>query len=1014
IEAGRLEATYEPIELDVLTRELAEVFRPVLEGAGLRFVVDCPPLGTAVHVDRQLWERILFNLLSNAFKYTLAGAVEVMLARVGDHVVLRVRDTGCGIPAAELPRLFERFHRVAGNRGRTIEGTGIGLALVHELVKLHGGAIEVDSEVDRGTELRVAIPIGTAHLPSARIGAARERPRNELPTLDGWLPAQAVSARRKEPPSDAARILVVDDNADVRAFMLHLLGDTYRVECVDDGEAALVAARRERPDLVISDVMMPKLDGFGLLAALRSDAALHDLPVILLSARAGEEARAEGIEAGADDYIVKPFGARELLARVSARLELARMAALVRAESDAMHELFAQTPVPTAVLRGRELVFERANDACIAVLGGRDLLGRPLLAVLPELAGQGLDRVLHDVLDSGRSHVLTEAPIELVRDDSGAPRPGHWNLTFGPIRDEGGHVGAVIVIGSEVTDEVRARASIAQSEARYREEAHSLEALHRVGIALAEERDLQRILQTVTDTATAISGARFGAFFYNVVDQAGGSYMLYTLSGAPREAFEGFGLPRNTAVFAPTFAGEAPVRLDDVRADPRYGHSAPHYGMPKGHLPVRSYLAVPVVSRSGEPIGGLFFGHPEVGVFDERAERLVVGIASQAAVAIDNARLDEQRVELIAQLRDGDRRKDEFLATLSHELRNPLAPLRSGLQLLRMRNGEDQLLPVLERQVDHLVRLVDDLLEVSRISQGHLELRTQPIELGSVVANVLDTIAPQIAASGVELGVEVATGLWVQGDAVRLAQILTNLLANALKYTARAGTIAIAARRDGDDIVLAVRDSGCGISASAIDRVFDMFDRGDQASGLGPGGLGVGLSISRRLAQLHGGSLTAHSAGIGHGSEFALRLPGIAGVRVEPPARAQPRELPPRRVLVVDDNVDAAEMLALLLQSQDMTVHVADGGRVALELFARHDPEVVLLDIGMPEIDGYEVARRIRAEFPERRPILVALTGWGQQDDRRRVREAGFDHHLVKPAELETLRALLSSIERQV
>ncbi len=1018
IEAGRLEASYEPTELDALTRELAEVFRPVMEGAGLRFVVDCPPLGTAIHVDRQLWERILFNLLSNAFKYTLTGSVEVVLARQGDQVELRVRDTGCGIPAAELPRMFERFHRVAGTRGRTIEGTGIGLALVQELVKLHGGTIAVESEVDRGTELRVSIPIGTAHLPSERVGTVRTPvaapQRGPSLAIDGWVPAQAAlaSPRRSAPP-DAPRILVADDNADVRAFLVHLLGDAHRIESVEDGAAALAAARRERPDLVVTDVMMPQIDGFGLLAALRADAELADVPVILLSARAGEEARAEGIEAGADDYVVKPFAPRELLARVSARLELARMGRLLRAESRAMHELFAQTPMPTAVLRGRELVFERANDACVRLLGGRELLGRPLLEVLPELAGQGLDALMHDVLESGRSHVLTEAALDFARDASGMPRPSHWNLTLGPIREVDGRVVAVIVIGSEVTDEVRARASIAQSEARYREEAQSLEALHRVGRTLADERELQRILQVVTDAATAVSGARFGAFFYNVVDEQGGSYMLYTLSGAPREAFERFGLPRNTAIFAPTFAAEGPVRLDDVRADPRYGRSAPHHGMPRGHLPVRSYLAVPVVSRSGEVIGGLFFGHPEVGVFDERAERLVVGIASQAAVAIDNARLDEQRVELIERLRDGDSRKDEFLATLSHELRNPLAPLRSGLQMLRQPGGighHEQLLPVLERQVDHLVRLVDDLLEVSRISQGHLELRTQPIELGSIVANVADTMAGQIAAAGLALELDVDAGLWVDGDGVRLAQILTNLVTNATKYTTRGGTISIALRREGDEVVLAVKDTGCGISADALARVFDMFDRGDQASGLGPGGLGVGLSISRRLAQLHRGSLTASSAGVGRGSEFALRLPAIEGVAAEPTAAPVRDELPRRRVLVVDDNADAAEMLALLLEADGMTVHVADGGRAALELVARHDPEVVFLDIGMPELDGYEVARQIRARQPGRRPVLVALTGWGQQDDRRRVREAGFDHHLVKPAELETLRALLSAL----
>jgi signal transduction histidine kinase/PAS domain-containing protein len=554
------------------------------------------------------------------------------------------------------------------------------------------------------------------------------------------------------------------------------------------------------------------------------------------------------------------------------------------------------------------------------------------------------------------------------------------------------------------------------AESALREEARTLEALNRVGRTLSAENDLQRIVQAVTDAATEVTGAKFGAFFYNVEDASGESYMLYTLSGAPPEAFAKFGMPRRTPMFGPTFEGQGPVRIDDVLVDPRYGRNPPHHGMPKGHLPVRSYLAVPVMPRAGEVIGGLFFGHPEPGVFTERHERLVIGIASQAAVAIENARLQEQRLQLIERLRETDQRKDEFLATLSHELRNPLAPLRSGLHLLRLEGkpggSSGQILEVMERQVNHLVRLVDDLLEMSRISRGKFELRKELVELAAIVNNALETSESSFAAA--EHAVDISlpqTPVWIEGDPVRLAQILANLLDNAAKYTEHGGRISVQGGRDGDAAVISVRDTGCGISPEALPRVFEMFSRGDHSSGRSPSGLGIGLALARKLAQMHGGSVTAHSEGVDRGSEFVVRLPlarDQSGSAVARPASEA--SLPSRRILVVDDNRDAAESLGMLLEALGADVRVAIDGPGALKMLESFDAAMILLDIGMPGMDGYEVARRIRSDFPGRRPTIVALTGWGQEEDRRRARAAGFDQHLVKPAELDALEALLASL----
>jgi PAS domain S-box-containing protein len=353
IEAGRAQANYEPTDLAALTAELASSFRSAMERAGLDFTVDCPPLSESVFVDREMWEKVVLNLLSNAFKYTLAGSVSVRLVEAEPGVELSVTDTGVGIPEQALPNLFERFHRVEGTQGRTHEGSGIGLALVHELVRLHGGTVSVSSVLGRGSTFTIKLPFGSAHLPPDRIGAERILTSTALHAnayveeVLRWLPADADSSSEDPdrtstatvaalmPGAGRSRVLVADDNADMRDYMRRLLGSHHEVIAVSNGDEALTLALKEPPDLVLTDVMMPGLDGFGLLRELRAHERTKTLPIILLSARAGEESRVEGLDAGADDYIVKPFTGRELLARVDAHLSLARM----RREADEARRL---------------------------------------------------------------------------------------------------------------------------------------------------------------------------------------------------------------------------------------------------------------------------------------------------------------------------------------------------------------------------------------------------------------------------------------------------------------------------------------------------------------------------------------------------------------------------------------------------------------------------------------------------------------------------------------------------
>jgi signal transduction histidine kinase/ActR/RegA family two-component response regulator len=366
-------------------------------------------------------------------------------------------------------------------------------------------------------------------------------------------------------------------------------------------------------------------------------------------------------------------------------------------------------------------------------------------------------------------------------------------------------------------------------------------------------------------------------------------------------------------------------------------------------------------------------------------------------------------------LQDADRRKDEFLATLAHELRNPLAPVRNSLHILRLAGGEDptvaRVRAVMERQVDHLVRLVDDLMEVSRITRGKIELRRERTDLARVLRTAIETSQPLLDGAGHVLAVELPPGpLPLDADPVRLAQVFSNLFNNAAKYAEHPGRIRVRATREGGQVAVSVCDEGIGIEPEMLAHVFEMFTQVDGTHRRSQGGLGIGLTLVRSLVQLHGGSVTAHSDGIGKGSEFVVRLPLATGAA----AQATPREPPPApvplRVLVVDDNRDAADSLGVLLGFLGYSVEVAHDGNDALRAAERFHPALVLLDLGMPEMDGYEVARRLRAQPRWRDLVLVALTGWGQEEDRQRSHEAGFDHHLVKPTDLDALQQLFADV----
>ncbi len=748
IEAGRANISFEPTDLARFTAELASNFGSACERAGLSLVVDCPPLDEPVLVDRDMWEKIVLNLVSNAFKFTLKGGVTVALRRVGDTVELTVRDTGVGVPASDLARIFERFHRIENQQGRTHEGSGIGLALVDELVQLHHGQITASSAEGQGSEFRVVLPLGATHLPQDRIQAERALAATSI-GADAyveealrWLPEPGAATGRGAETTDvgriagAPRVLLADDNADMRGYVANILQQGgYDLEVASDGAAALAAIRRgPPPDLVLTDVMMPGLDGFGLLRALRADPALSGVLVVLLSARAGEEARVEGLEAGADDYLVKPFSARELRARI--------------------------------------------------------------------------------------------------------------------------------------------------------------------------------------DGAIALSRAR-------------------------REASE---------------------RESDL----------------------------------------------------------------QAEIAVERGRA--------AALREADRRKDDFLSMLAHELRNPLGPISNAVHILgRLQRPEPSFQTareMIERQVRHLAHLVDDLLDTTRIAQGKIQLQIERTDLARIARSTAEDRRSSIEARGLSLFIDVPSGpVWVNGDPVRLAQMLGNLLDNAQKFTRPGGIVALKLTTEQEtggaaQAVMALRDTGIGIAEDVLPHVFDVFSQADTSLSRNEGGLGLGLAVVKGLAEQQGGAVEAESAGLGCGAEFRVRLllaEPVAGP-VEPPAEATPGEtdgvhpvaLDGRtRVLVIEDNVMAALSLSMMLEMEGHLVEVAHTGENGLEVAHSFHPQAVVCDIGLPRMSGYDVARALRSDEETAGVHLVAVTGYGSEKDRQDARDAGFEEHMTKPLNPERLFAWLNEVTHE-
>ena len=596
-----------------------------------------------------------------------------------------------------------------------------------------------------------------------------------------------------------------------------------------------------------------------------------------------------------------------------------------------------------------------------------------------------------------------------------------------------------IALAEDVARHTREVVRRARVEESLRDEKRVLEMLNRTGQALASTLDLDTLLQAITDAGTDLAGARFGGFFYQAPggqhDADGGPQQRYTLSGAWAEQFGPSGA---TSLFHPRFDGERVVRSQDITRDPRHAALVADGAMPMGRLLVRSYLAVPVVARSGMVLGGLLFGHPEPGVFTERTERIIAGVAAQAAIAMDNARLYEvaqksalERDALLQSERAArvqaerlSHTKDEFLAMLAHELRNPLAPISSSASLLSMQFQDEprirQTTTIISRQVRHMSRLIDDLLDVSRVTRGLVKLKLGVVDFRDIVSGALDQARPLISEKGQQVEVALpAAPVHVRGDQTRLVQSVANILNNAAKYTQKDGRISLRLEADDARMLLTVSDNGSGMPAELVPNVFDLFTQGARTLARSQGGLGLGLTLVKRLVELHDGEVGASSRGVGQGSSFTLALPCVDAAPAAAPGGAPQHEVQeeknavparPLRLVLVDDNADAVDSLSTLLNVQGYQTAVEYDARSGLRRARAERPDAMLVDIGLPDIDGYQLAQQLRAMPETSGTVLVAITGYGQSKDRERAIAAGFAHHLVKPVDMTALVRVLESV----
>ncbi|MBS7567057.1 response regulator [Mucilaginibacter sp. Bleaf8] len=823
VEAGRAQAAYQQLDLAELTTDLASSFRSIIEKAGMQLIVHAELPESMAYVDRQMWEKIVLNLLSNAFKYTLEGAITVSLQQEGNAAVLRVIDTGVGIPEKELPHMFERFHRVQNSAGRTHEGTGIGLSLVHELVHLHGGEITVSSTEGKGSTFMVKIPLGKAHLPHEHVLQAGKE--TDSSALKGAFLQEAFNLLQEETQArhggDAAsapksmvahqdfsvakgtRILIVDDNADMRAYLNRLLEPYFSISTAVNGADSLEKIRQEKPDLVLSDIMMPVMDGKTMLRHIRTSANTMRLPVIFLSARAGEEARIDGLEAGADDYLVKPFSAAELLTKVRAQIKITQTRN--HAEQQ-LRDLLTEAPVAIAIYRTTAHVIEFANARMLQYWGltPEQAFDKPLLEVVPELQGQGFGRVMDQVFETGERFISGEIPVTITK--FGQEVTSYIHLTVEPLRDEEQRIIGMIAVAAEVTEQVTSRHELEKATDTLK---LAMEAAN-LGTWRTDWGTNNLVVSDITRKIHAIPAGIDLSF-----DK--------TLSVIVPEHREGFVQAVDNAV-----ASKSRFSIDY--------QIQPFDGSKKKWLNSTGKVEL---NENGEVTG-------------------VIGTI-----------LD------ITESKEDSQRKDDFIGMVSHELKTPLTSLSGYSQMLRLhahKNNDafakDKLDKVIA-QIKKMSTLVSGFLNVSRLEAGKIHLNKQPFKLNELISETIEEAESSMSTHA--LVFDPVCDIMVTADRDKISSVLHNLISNAIKYSPKAKQVTVGCYAENDTVTVSVRDEGMGIGPEDLKKLFDRYYRVESNQMQHISGFGIGLYLSAEIIKRHNGKIWAESE-YGKGSVFYFTL----------------------------------------------------------------------------------------------------------------------------------------------
>jgi PAS domain S-box-containing protein len=1034
IEAGRIEASFEPVDLSATTAEMASTFRSAVERAGLRLTVDCPDLGQPVYVDREMWEKIVLNLISNAFKYTLEGGIEVSLRRVNGNVELAVRDSGIGITEPNLAHVFDRFYRVEGARGRSVEGSGIGLSMVQELTRLHGGTVRAQSEAGRGSTFTVSIPMGTAHLPDPRVrkaaGGAMAAYAEEAMR---WLPPEPAEAPESETDGRPV-VLLADDNADMRSYIARLLGQSYQVSAVADGRQALASIRESPPDLVLTDVMMAEMDGFELLQAIRADPRTRTVPVIVLSARASEDARMEGLAHGADDYLTKPFTARELLARVEARLELAR----VRRDGVRLLEtVMRNTPAGIALVSGDEFRFEWLNAAYRALAPEREMLGRTFPEVWPELIDE-LPPLMQRVLETGEAYEAKDAAYQMLGKE-GALETRHFRYSLVRVDLPDGRGAGILVTCVETTalrvsNErlERVLASITDGyyalDAGWRFVAMNPTAARSLGVTVAETlgQDFLEVTKFTPDLPIyqrmqRVMELRRPDHFEHASHRSPGMWAevhLHPRDGGGLEVYFRDITDRKRSEEAMRASEERFRRLFDANiVGIVCANSEAIYEANDAFLEMMG-VTREEFARTGLPLRGLT--PPEYSFRDEEAQREMLGKGSfrpfekeylrrdgsRVPILMGGSLLQESPVQCICFILDLTERKQlerrvleaqklESLGVLAggvaHDFNNLLVGVMGNASLAKEMLEEphpaSELLESVLTASEHAALLTKQMLAYS--GKGRFVL--EPVVLSELVEEITPIVQPSISKK-VSVRSELASGLpAVEADRSQMQQILTNLLLNAseaIGETAGAITVRTSSRTivrtetaqtgeltPGNYVCLEVEDTGCGMDEPTRRRIFDPFFSTKFT------GRGLGLAAVAGIVRGHQGAIRVNSVP-GRGSRFTVFLPAVS--RPERPVEA-PEAAEELRgsgtILVVDDEAVVRSMAKRGLEHFGYEVRLAESGPEAVELARAGGVDAVLLDLSMPGMSGQETLVELR-KVDARVPVVLS-SGYNEAETMR-------------------------------